>query len=118
MKIFSGRRPKDDGLSSQPTMTRMENHIGKQTLFDIADLYIEEFISSYGKAPKKIILDVDDTNADTYGNQQLTLFNEYYGEYCYMPLLIYEGYSGRPILPLLRPGRTNKPLNVWAYSAA
>ena len=113
VKIFSGRKPKDDGLSSQPTMTRLENHIGKQTLFDIADLYIEKFISSYGKVPKKIILDVDDTNADTYGNQQLTLFNDYYGEYCYMPLLIYEGYSGRPILPLLRPGRTNKSLNVW-----
>lgn len=113
VKIFSGRRPKDSGLSSQPTMARLENHIGKQTLFDIANLYIEEFISSYDKAPKKIILDADDTNANTYGNQQLTLFNDYYGEYCYMPLLIYEEYSGRPILPLLRPGRTNKSLNIW-----
>lgn len=35
--------------------------------------------------------DADDTNADTYGAQQLTLFNAYYGEYCYMPLLLFEG---------------------------
>ena len=111
--MFSGRRPKDDGLSSRPTMTRLENHIGKQALFDIAGFYIGKFISSYAKAPKKIILDVDDTNAGTYGNQQLTLFNGYYGEYCYMPLLVYEGDSGRPILPLLHPVRTNKSLNVW-----
>ena len=35
--------------------------------------------------------DVDDTNADTYGAQQLTLSNAYYREYCYMPLLLFEG---------------------------
>ena len=35
----------------------------------MADLYIEKFISYYSKTPKKIILDIDDTNADTYGNQ-------------------------------------------------
>lgn len=112
VKIFSGRRPLEEPLSSQPTMTRLENHISKRTLFDIAGLFIHKFISSYARPPKKIILDVDDTNADTYGAQELTLFNDYYGEYCYMPLLIYEGYSGRPVLPLLRPGRTNKSLNV------
>lgn len=41
-----------------------------------------------------IIIDADDTNADTYGAQQLTLFNAYYGEYCYMPLLLFEGCGG------------------------
>lgn len=113
VKIFSGRKPTDDELSSQPTMTRLENHIDRQTLFNIAEAFVDRFIASYAKPPKKIILDVDDTNADTYGAQQLTLFNDYYGEYCYMPLLIYEGYSGKTILPLLRPGRTNKSLNVF-----
>lgn len=62
--------------------------------------------------PKRIILDVDDTNANTFGAQQLTLFNDYYGEYCYMPLLVFEGISGKMILPILRPGRRNKSLNV------
>lgn len=41
-----------------------------------------------------IIIDADDTNADTYGAQQLTLFNAYYGEYCYMPMLLFEGRGG------------------------
>jgi hypothetical protein len=112
MKMFAGRKPQDEELSSQPTMTRLENHIGKQTLFNLAEVFIQKFISSYPKPPKKIILDVDDTNSNTYGSQELSLFNDYYGEYCYMPLLIYEGYSGKAILPLLRPGRTNKSLNV------
>ena len=81
VKIFSGRKPTDDELSSQPTMTRLENHIDRQTLFNIAEAFVDRFIASYAKPPKKIILDVDDTNADTYGAQQLTLFNDYYGEY-------------------------------------
>lgn len=42
-----------------------------------------------------IIIDADDTNADTYGAQQLTLFNAYYGEYCYMPLLLFEGAAAK-----------------------
>ena len=40
------------------------------------------FIGSYKKEPGVIILDCDDTNNDTYGGQQLALFNTYYGEYC------------------------------------
>ena len=56
--------------------------------------------------------DADDTNADTYGAQQLTLFNAYYGEYCYMPLLLFEGRSGKLILPILRPGLGNKVINI------
>ena len=59
-----------------------------------------------------MILDADDTNANTYGAQQLTLFNAYYNEYCHMPLLIFDGVSKKLILPMLRPGRRNKSLNV------
>ena len=32
---------------------------------------------------------------------------------CYMPLMVFEGYSGRLILPLLKPGRRNKTANVF-----
>lgn len=52
----------------------------------IAELFVKDYISSFDKAPRKIILDIDDTNANTYGAQQLSLFNDYYDEYCYMPL--------------------------------
>lgn len=112
LKMLTGRSPSDNDLGSQPTMTRLENHVSPRTLYRIGELFVDHFIKSYKKAPKKIILDVDDTNANTFGAQQLTLFNEYYGEYCYMPLLVFEGISGRMILPILRPGRRNKSLNV------
>lgn len=113
LKMAVGRKPSDAALSSQPTMTRMENSIGKETLFVIAYLFLDHFVASYKKAPGRIIIDADDTNANTYGVQQLSLFNDYYGEYCFMPLLLMEGYSGKMILPLLRPGRRNKSLNVY-----
>jgi hypothetical protein len=43
--------------------------------------------------------DADDSDFNTYGDRQGTLFNDYYGEYCYMPLFIFEGQSGKMVLP-------------------
>lgn len=113
LKMSVGRKPSDIDLCSQPTMTRLENHIDKRTLIEIGKLFVKDYIASFPKPPKKVILDVDDTNADTYGAQQLSLFNDYYDEYCYMPLVIFDGMNGKLILPLLRPGRRNKSLNIF-----
>ena len=112
LKLFAERAPEAAPLASQPTMSRLENSLTKKELWDIGEVFVNHFISSYRKAPKTIIIDCDDTNANTYGGQQLTLFNNYYGEYCYMPLLIFEGLSGKLILPMLRLGRGNKSINI------
>ena len=64
-------------------MTRLENHVSNRDLYAMGCLFVENFIKSFKKAPKKIILDADDTNANTYGAQQLTLFNDYYGVICH-----------------------------------
>jgi hypothetical protein len=79
-------------------MSRLENKVSTREL--------------YKKEPEVIILDCDDTNFDAHGEQEGSLFNDYYGEYCYMPLLIFEGISGKMILPLLRAGRRNKATNI------
>lgn len=113
LKMSVGRKPSDADLCSQPTMTRLENHIDRRTLFEISKLFVREYVASFSKAPKRVILDVDDTNADTYGAQQLSLFNDYYNEYCYMPMVIFDGMNGKLILPLLRPGRRNKSVNIF-----
>jgi len=95
----------DNALASQPTMCRFENTPSRTTLYRIAEAIIEGFIASYDKAPEGIILDIDDTADATYGNQQLALFNAYHDSYCYMPLHIYEGKSGKLITTILRPGK-------------
>ncbi|MBV5342978.1 transposase [bacterium] len=96
LKICSGKAPEQGKpLSSQPTMSRFENAPASKALYKMGVAFVDNFINSYAQAPAVIILDCDDTNSDTHGAQQLALYNDYYGEYCYMPLHIYEGFSGK-----------------------
>ena len=96
---------KDGVLASQPTMCRFENAPNLSTLYRIAEALLEGFINSYDRPPQSIILDMDDTDDPTHGSQQLSLFNAYHDCYCYMPLHIYEGTSGKLISAILRPGK-------------
>ncbi len=101
-------------LATQPTISRFENKVNAKELYKMAKVFVDQFIASYASEPKIIILDPDDTNSFTYGQQELTLFNNYYGDYCYMPLHIYEGFSGKLISTILKPGRRNKSVSVFA----
>ena len=112
-KIGCGRLPSDDALSSQPTMSRFENMPGSRELYRIAEAFLQQFIGSYAAEPEVIILDVDDTNSETHGAQQLALFNQFYGGYCLMPLHIYEGSSGKLVTTILKPGSRSKSVNVF-----
>ncbi|GMT46404.1 MAG: IS1380 family transposase [bacterium] len=105
-KMAADRRPKTGApLASQPTMSRFENSISVKELYRIAETFVHTFIAGYDKAPKVIVLDFDDTVDPVHGQQQLSLFNGYYGEYCYCPLHVYEGLSGKFITALLKPGK-------------
>ena len=92
-------------LASQPTMSRLENSVSRTDLYRIARALLETFIESYDEPPDKIVLDIDDTDDTTHGSQQLSLFHAYYDDYCYMPLHLYEGNTGKLITAILRPGR-------------
>jgi hypothetical protein len=86
-------------------MCRFENAPGRSALYRIGAALVDAFIDSNHKPPKSIILDLDDTDDPTHGGQQLSLFNAYHDCYCYMPLHIYEGKSGKLITTILRPGK-------------
>ena len=106
LKIACERLPlTGDDLASQPTMSRLENSVTRSDLYRMGKALLETFIESYDKPPKKLILDIDDTDDPTHGSQQLTLFHAYYDEYCYLPIHLYEGETGKLITTLLRPGR-------------
>ncbi len=112
-KIFSGRNPESDAdLGSQPTMSRFENSISRTNLYRLAEVFINCFIESYDKEPEVIVLDFDDTDYETHGNQQLTLFNDYFKQWGYMPLHVYEGTSGKLITTLLKPGKRSSGKQV------
>lgn len=103
MKIVCDRL--NGSLASQPTISRFENSLSRTDLYRIAQVFVDVFIDSYKKPPKGIILDLDDTEDETHGSQQLSFFNAYHGGYCFMPLHIYEGKSGKLITTVLRTGK-------------
>jgi hypothetical protein len=111
LKVCTGQ---EQSMATQPTMSRFENQPGKKELYNMGKAIVDGFISSYPNQPEAIILDCDDTAALLYGQQELGLFNTYYGDTCYMPLHIYEGLSGKVIMTLLKPGRRSKSINVFA----
>lgn len=113
-EIFKLCANRSEALSTQPTMSRFENQPGSVELYEIAKAFVDNFIASYESAPGIIVIDADDTSSITYGQQQLVLFNNYYGDYCYMPLHIYEGLSGKLITTILKPGRRSKSVDVFA----
>ena len=104
----------EKALATQPTISRFENKVNTKELYNMAKVFVDQFMASYESEPGIVILDPDDTNSFTYGQQELTLFNNYYGDYCYMPLHIYEGFSGKLITTILKPGRRSKSVNVFS----
>lgn len=104
-KAACGKLPSEPDLASQPTMSRFENAVGTKDLYRIAQVFVDQFIASYETPPDAIVLDIDDTDDPTHGAQQLSLFNAYYDEYCFQPIVVFEGRSGKLITSILRPGR-------------
>lgn len=113
LKMALGVLP-DSGkaLASQPTITRLENAISHRDLYRIGEVFLDYFIDSYESEPEIMVLDFDDTESTTYGDQQLSLFNNYYGGYCFMPLHVYEGLSGKLITTILKPGKRSSGQQV------
>lgn len=115
LKLCADKMPESSiSLASQPTMSRFENQLSRSDLYKMAVCFADNFIGSYADEPSVIILDCDDTDNITHGQQELALFNTYYGEYCFMPLHIYEGQSGKLISTILKPGRRSKSANIFS----
>jgi len=106
LKAACGKLPvRGEDLASQPTMSRLENSVCRKDLYRMAQALVDIFLCSYESPPESIILDADDTDDPTHGAQQLSFFNGYYNEYCFMPLHIYEGQTGKLITTILRSGK-------------
>ncbi len=100
-------------LASQPTISRFENSLDKLDVFELMNVWLNNYVSSL-KGRKEIIIDIDATDDSTYGNQQLSLFNGYYGQFMYNELFFHDGQTGQIILPVLRPGNSHS--NKWYVS--
>lgn len=84
-KMAVGRLP-DSGaeLCSQPTMSRLENLPGPIALKRMLAAMIDLFCDSFAQVPDHIVLDIDDTEDEVHGGQQLALFNAHYDSRCFL----------------------------------
>ncbi|USE33849.1 IS1380 family transposase [Endozoicomonas sp. SCSIO W0465] len=107
-KLAVGRSPlnAETHLASAPTCSRLGKGLSRRDIYDLAYAFAEHFLSSYKKPPKLAVIDLDHTASLTHGAQQYSLFNTKYGNTCYLPLMIFEGLSGKLITAILRPGKT------------
>jgi Transposase DDE domain group 1 len=106
-KMAVGRLPESGAdLCPQPTMCRLENLPGDVALKRMMAAMIELFCDSFAEVPRRIVLDIDDTEDRVHGGQQLALFHAYYDERCFLPIHIYEATTGKPVAVILRPGKT------------
>jgi hypothetical protein len=105
-KMAVGRLPESGGdLCSQPTISRLENLPGPTALKRMMVAMVELFCDSFEHVPRRIVLDIDDTEDRVHGSQQLALFNAYYDSRCFQPIHIYEASTGKPVQSSCAPAR-------------
>jgi len=113
LKLTCDRSPKDDPLASQPTLSRFENWPSAREVARMNRLLVEHYIALHkGNPPGEIILDVDPTDDPCHGAQQLALFNDFYGQHMYLPLLLFDRASGMLLGVRLRGGRAHAARRV------
>jgi hypothetical protein len=114
-KLLVGHDPVgEDDLASQPTLSRFENGAGRGDLLRMGEALAERVIQRHrrrrrGRA-RVVTIDLDQTDDPAHGEQQLALFNGYYGQWCYLPLLGFVSFDDEAdqylVAAVLRPGNS------------
>lgn len=100
-RLLLDRDPIDgDTLASQPTLSRFENGIDGRSLLGMGNALADRVIARHRKRlrgrVRRITIDLDPTDDPTYGQQQLTLFNGHYGNWCYLPMACFLQFDEEP----------------------
>ena len=112
-KLLLGRDPVSGAaLASQPTISRFENGASRTALYrmgrELAACVIERHRRRLHGRVRRVTIDLDPTDDQTHGAQQLTFFNGHYGGWCYLPLLAFLTFDREAeqylCAAVLRPG--------------
>ena len=76
-------------LASAPTLCRLEQRADRATAVGMHEVLVNQFINSFAKAPKQLILDFDAADNPVYGDQIGKYFNGFYNGYCFLPLYVF-----------------------------
>jgi hypothetical protein len=111
-KLLAGRRPSDDELASQPTLSRFENAINIPSLWRLRDVFVDQFLASFDEPPHRLTFDIDTFDDPTHGAQQLTFFHGYYEQYQYQPRLITCAQNDLVVMACLLHGTAHAALGA------
>ena len=113
-KMAHDLAPSDRELCSQSTISRLENLPDARALLRMGRAMIDLYCESFRQVPKRITLDIDDTFDAAHGGQQLRLFNAYYDDYGFQPIVVFDG-EGRFITTVLRPAKRPGGKEIRAF---
>jgi len=96
MRHVVGGRAKDKQAASTSQMGRFETEVLTQpknlsALMDLSDRWIDTVHQRRGL--REIILDLDSSVSETYGNQEGSAYNGYFGCECYHPLFCFNQFG-------------------------
>ena len=106
---------RDAALASPSTLCRLENRADRETAAALHEVLAENFIASFERAPRRLVLDVDATDDRVHGDQEGRFFHGYYDHYCFLPLYVFCGE--RLLVSYLRPSRIDGAKHSWAILA-
>jgi hypothetical protein len=104
LKLVCGRLPETGrDLASQPTLSRLENAVDRQSCYRLAvalgELYLRER---------------ERDGIPTHGQQEGSAYHGYYRQHMLHPLLVFDGATHQLITAVLRPGNTHGSTGVVA----
>lgn len=99
-------------LASSSTLCRFENRADREAAWQIHEVMIEQFIASFKRPPKKLILDFDATDDAVHGKQEGRFFHGYYDRYCFLPLYVF--CKDQLLVSYLRQAKIDGAKHAWA----
>jgi hypothetical protein len=106
---------REEVLGSQSTLCRLENRMDRDVAVKVHQIMIEQFIASFKRAPKELILDFDATDDRVHGQQVGRYFHGYYDHYCFLPLYVF--CKDQLLVSYLRPSNIDGAKHAWAILA-
>ncbi len=106
---------KDRVLASASTLCRFEKRAGREQAVRLHEVLLEQFIASYPRPPRRLVLDFDATDDRVHGQQERRFYHGYYDAYCFLPLYVFCG--DRLLVSYLRPSKIDGAKHAWAVLA-
>ncbi|MFV8240744.1 IS1380 family transposase [Aerococcus viridans] len=95
----------EESLVSQPSISRFFDRVTEQTIEDFQKL--NQVLIDQARLVRNdtnMIIDLDSTHSDTFGNQEQTDYNAHYQTNGYHPLVAFDGLTGDFLKAKLRSG--------------